>query len=264
MSDQTPPERRPTPNPASRARRIGGRPTPQPGSRPSPTPNPTPTPAPSVGPPDQTIDPVADRASLAVDEPAAPEPTPEGAPAKQRRRRGWLRWLPALVLGAGVIALVVVVVIASHGVYWAKSDNSEGARTARQEQVLAAAKKCFAQINTYDYRQLTGLVQRDTTCTTGTFTKDLSRALTSQIIPIAPRLKATQTAQVNRAGIASVSPDGRQVVILMYGQLSQTNSSTAKTSPRIDVVGAVVTVNKVGDQWLISKVDTDVGNALGS
>jgi hypothetical protein len=262
MSDETPPERRPTPNPASRARRIGGRPTPRPASRPTPSPSATPSPTPAATP--RPPDDLAETPALAIEAPPAPEPPADAAPAAKRRTRGWLRWIPAMVLGAGVIALLVLVVLASHGVYWAKADNSEGARTARQEQVLAAAKKCFAQINTYDYRQLTGLVQRDTTCTTGTFTKDLSRALTSQIIPIAPRLKATQTAQVNRAGIASVSPDGKQVVILMYGQLSQTNSSTAKTSPRIDVVGAVVTVDKVGDQWLISKVDTDVGNALGS
>ena len=109
------------------------------------------------------------------------------------------------MLGVGVVVLLVLVVIASHGVYWAKPDDSAGARDRAQEQVLAAAKKCFAQINTYDYRKLTGLVKQDITCTTGTFTSDLTKALTSRSSRSRRRLKAVQTAQVNRAGIVSVS-----------------------------------------------------------
>jgi hypothetical protein len=94
---------------------------------------------------------------------------------------------------------------------------------------------------------------------TGTFTADLKKALTSQILPLAPKAKAVQTAQINRAGVVSVSRDGQQWVTLIYGQLSQSNTSTGKSGPRIDIVGAVVTMDRVGGKWLISKVATDAG-----
>ena len=122
------------------------------------------------------------------------------------------RWLPAGVLGLAALTLLVLLGVFSHGVYWAKPDNSAGDRAVAQEQVLAAAKKCFVQINSYDYRDLDGLVAKDTACTTGTFTGDLRKALQTQILKLAPTLNARQTAQVNKAGIASVSPDGKQVV----------------------------------------------------
>ena len=117
--------------------------------------------------------------------------------------------------------------------------------------MLAAAKKCFVQINSYDYRDLDGLVAKDTACTTGTFTGDLRKALQTPILKLAPTLHARQTAQVNKAGIASISPDGKQVVTLIYGQFSVTNDQTAKKQPRVDVVGAVVTVTDVQGTWRI-------------
>ena len=247
-NDEKPAKR---PSPASRARRIGGRPAPAP--TPPPAPDQAPAPAVEVRKPTHR---------------PAPQPAPDShaqpAAEPQQTRAVPMSWLPAVVLGIGAVVLLVLLVISSHGVYWAKADASANSRTVRQEQVLAAAKKCFAQINSYDYRRLDGLVSQDLACTTGTFTHDLRQTLQTQILKLAPKLKATQTAQVNRAGVISVSPSGNQVVTLIYGQLAQSNSTTAKQSPRIDVVGAVVTVDKVGDRWLIAKVDTDVGNSLGS
>ena len=120
-----------------------------------------------------------------------------------------------------MIALLVLLAIASHGVYWAKSNDAASGRAAKQEQVLAAAKKCFATVNTYDYRKLTGLVTKDLACTTGGFRTDLQTALQKTILAKAPKLKAVQTAQVNRAGIISVTPDGGQWTALVYGQLVQ-------------------------------------------
>jgi hypothetical protein len=223
---------------------------------------PTPAPRPSL----RKAEPAPEPAPKPAPEPASepgPEPAPVAAGPAGTTPPG-LRWLPAGVLGAAVVALLVLFVIASHGVYWAKSDTSAGARNQYQEQVLSATKKCFATVNTYDYRKLTGLVQRDVACATGKFKTDLQTALQKTILPQAPKLKAVQTAQVNKAGIVSVTPDGKQWTTLIYGQLTQTNSTTAKNGPRTDLFGAVVTVDRVGDKWLISKVDFDTGNGLGS
>jgi hypothetical protein len=165
------------------------------------------------------------------------------------------------VLAVVVLALAALLVPAARGVYWGTGD-SAAARTTTQQQVLAAAKRCFAVINTYDYRKVDGLIAKDLPCATGTFRSDLRQALEKTIIAQAPAAKAVQTAQVNKAGIVSVSPDGRQWVILIDGQLSVSNVSTGK-NPRIDIAGAVLTLDRVGDRWLVSKVASDVGNGLG-
>jgi hypothetical protein len=263
MTDETPrtdeqPARRPSPT--SRARRIGGRPVPQSPGRPMPSTDessaPVATSRPTV---DKPLPPPPDlrKQSAAPDVPDAPiEPEAE-------RTGGRVRWLPAGILAAAAIAALVLLVIASHGVYWAKSDDPAGVRAAKQEQVLAAAKKCFATVNTYDYRKLTGLVTKDLACTTGGFKTDLQKALQTTILAKAPKLKAVQTAQVNRAGVISVTPDGKQWTTLIYGQLVQSNATTAKSSPRTDLFGAIVTMDHVGSQYLISKVDFDAGNGLG-
>jgi hypothetical protein len=258
------PARRPSPtaNPASRARRIGGRP---------PRPGPAPAPAPAET--DVTADAPArprpgPRPSPAPGKPATPAPVDEVGwpPAETPRGSGpdrRLARLPAAVLGLAAMLLLALVLVFSHGVYWAKPDHSAGARSAQQERVLAAVKKCYATINTFDYRHLNGLVHRALPCTTGKFTSDVRTALQKTIIPKAPAAKATQTAQINRAGIVSVSPDGRQWVTLLFGQLVISNATTAKNAPRTDVFGAVVTVDQVGGKWLISKVDFDAGSGLG-
>ncbi len=83
---------------------------------------------------------------------------------------------------------------------------------------------------------------------------------TKTLLPEAPVAKATQTAQINYAGIRSVSPDGTQIEILLYGQLAVTNVSTASQgSPRYDLVGLLATMNEVGGKWLVAKYETDTG-----
>jgi hypothetical protein len=266
MTDETPrtdeqPARRPSPT--SRARRIGGRPVPQSPGRPMPSTDESSAPvASSRRTVDKPLPPPPDlrKQSDVPDVPDVPDASDEPA-AERTGGRG--RWLPAGILAAAAIAALVLLVIASHGVYWAKSGDSADARAAKQEQVLAAAKKCFATVNTYDYRKLTGLVTKDLACTTGGFKTDLQKALQTTILAKAPTLKAVQTAQVNRAGIISVTPDGKQWTTLIYGQLVQSNTTTAKSSPRTDLFGAIVTMDHVGSQYLISKVDFDAGNGLG-
>ena len=144
--------------------------------------------------------------------------------------------------------------------YWAKPNDSASSRTVRRNRCWPRSRSASRRSTPTTTASWTGWSQKDLACTTGTFTADLRHALQTQILRLAPKLKATQTAQINRAGIASVSPSGDQVVTLIYGQLPSRTTETAKSSPRVDVVGAVVTVDNVHGTWLISKVDSDTGS----
>lgn len=236
---------RPNPgaNPARRARRIGGRPTP----------------APKAAVPSEEA--TAEPAPVRLDKPTAPSRVRTDVV-----RSLPLAWFPAAVLGTAAVLLLGILIWFSHGGYWDKPDtNSAGSPSAtEQQQVLAAAKTCFATVNTYDYTKLDDALAAGEKCTTGKFSDDYKLAFQTQIEALAPKRKATQTAQVNKAGIVSISPDGKQWVILIYGQLHITNSDTAKSnSPQVDPAGAVVTMDHVGDKWLISKLDVDTGTGLG-
>jgi hypothetical protein len=255
-------ERRPNPgaSAARRARRIGGRPAPAaPATTPSPAVDPDAPPAPSA---------------VRLEKPP-PAEQPRGEQPSAGVRSLPLAWFPAAVLGVAAVLLLAILVWFSHGGYWDKPAGSTTSQPSAtdQQRVLAAAKTCFATLNTYDYRKLDQAQAAGLACTTGSFTHDYQAAFEAQIQKYAPAAKAVQTAQVNKAGISQVSPTGEQWVVLIYGQLQTNNVSTAKEgSPRVSPVGGVLTMNCVGGsgvscsggKWLVAKVDVDTGTGLGS
>jgi hypothetical protein len=164
------------------------------------------------------------------------------------RRLGW-GW--ALLATALSVALIVLSVVFSHGAWWGKADPLTKERAA----ALASAKSCIATMNTYDYRDLATARKKALACTTGDFTATYQKAFDSQIAELAPAQQATQTFQVNNAGVARVSPDGRQFDVLVFGQIATTNSSTGST-PRNSVLSAVVSMRKAGDHWLVAGYKT--------
>jgi hypothetical protein len=215
---------------ASRARRIGGRPS---GT--------------------------AARQPVRREEPAGGEatrPVKPAKPAKPARRKragaevpGWLRWLPAGVLSAGAVAMVVLLIVFSHGVWWAKPSGN-----AERDRVLAAAKTCVAKTNTYTYTALDKYRKQVQACTTGALTGQIDKTIDSLIKKYAPTLKAKQTAQINKGGIEAVSGSGDQWTLVVFGQLSVTNSNYP--SGRTDPFAAQVRMQKVRGKWLMSGLQT--------
>jgi len=167
-------------------------------------------------------------------------------------RREVLRPVPTIVLAVAVLVLLSFGVIQSHGVWWGKRIGSSTAAT--RTQVLAAAKTCAAAIVSYDYRTLPASEQAGQACTTGAFKTNYTRAMETTVKTLAPQSKTVQTFQVAKAGIEHVSPDGKQWVVLIYGQQSVTNSSTAKGTPRLDILNVEATLDRVGNAWLISDI----------
>ena len=252
MSDERTPK--PGANAARRARRIGGRPSPVSASTQAAEPE-----SPAAAP-------------VRLDK---REPAPRTQPAPSTVRSLPLAWFPAAVLAVSAVLLLGVLVWFSHGGYWDKPDTktTSSPTATEQQRVLAAAKTCFATLNTYDYRTLDQARAAGLACTTGKFTSDYRAAFDAQIEKYAPTTKAAQMAQVNKAGISEISPNGQQWVLLIYGQLQTTNVSTEKEgSPRVSPVGGVLTMDCVGGsglscsggKWLVAKVDVDTGTGLGS
>jgi hypothetical protein len=132
-----------------------------------------------------------------------------------------------LVVGAvAVAALLGVGLWLSHGVWWAKP-SADARRSEVRGEVLAAAKTCTAALLSFDYRSLDVSEKAGKNCSTGQLNKDYVTLMEQTVKKIAPQTKTVQQFQTIKAGVTSVSPDGKQWVVLVYGQTSVNNTSTA-------------------------------------
>jgi hypothetical protein len=241
---------------ARRARRIGGRPVTAgvavttagagPAGAPPPEPADSNDPTAPVALRKRPGPPVLN--DSAGEQPLAPD---DDLATIRRAVPAWLDWAPAGVLAAGVAVMAVLLIVISHGVWWAKPGGPGAAEVNRtREQVLAAAKSCIVTLNQYSYTDLNGYERDALACTTGRFTSQLKDSIDKVVKPSAPALKAKQTAQVNRGAIESVSADGRQWTVVLFLQLSVVNANYPKG--RTDPLGAVARMEKVKGRWLIS------------
>lgn len=238
----------------SRARRIGG------AAR-------SPAPAPAAE-SDTELDAEAtvERSAVKLDKPPArgkaPKPPAPDIPARNGddddnddgRPAPAPMWVPALIALVGTAAAVVFIVlgvIASSGVWWGNTTAVRDNRGA----VLAAAKSCMATMNTYDYRKLDQAEHAGLACTTGTLTSQYRTAFEKVVKPKAGTLKFTQTAQILDAGIETVSKDGSQWTVLVFGQLSTTNSATGTKTPRLDLFSARAVMQQAGGTWKIANYE---------
>lgn len=240
--------RRPSPGAtaASRARRIGGRPMPTPTARD----------AQRSSEPDES--PARPAAKKTDEKPDAPEGRPEPRRplpvdlVAMQRRLDRLRWIPAVIAALAVVAVLVLGAWQSHGVWWGKRLGDT--RTEQQQRVLAAAKSCTAAILSYDYKRLDQTQSAAEACITGQFKQDYDQSF-ELVRTAAPQKDASQTFQVANGGVSEVSSDGKQWVVLLYGQIGYTDN-TVKNGPRLDISTPIVTLTEVNGKWLVSKMDT--------
>jgi hypothetical protein len=165
----------------------------------------------------------------------------------------WLRWLPAAALTVAALIMLIFFLIVSHSVWWGRP--SAG---AVRDEVLAQAKRCFALVNTYHYQSLGSDEAKGVACATGAYAKNYRNAMDSFIKPTATREHATQIAQINQAGIVSVS-NANSWTLLVVGQLNIRQASTPQG--RTDPFAAQIEVTKVGGRWRIARVQEVSGPA---
>lgn len=242
------------PTATSRARRIGGRP--RPGAEPGTETAAEPAEQAGAGAGVRLRKPAkaarAGKSAEPAEAPAAEEPA--AAEESRVRAEGPPMWVPfgiALVATAAAVVFLVLGVLAASGVWWG---NTTGVRDQRGA-VLSAAKSCMATMNTYDYRKLDQAEQAGLACTTGKLTAQYKTAMEKVIKPQAAKVQFTQTAQVLKAGIETVSQDGSQWTVLVFGQLSTTNSATGTKTPRLDLFSARAIMQQVHGKWLVANYE---------
>jgi Mce-associated membrane protein len=251
--EQAQPPRRPLPGPSptSRARRVAaaGAPVRRPSPRPQAGPETVADPVPAAA----TAEPAQAEPAAAGSTAADPEPAKAQAPAGTE---------PGTELGLPhpgqaplwlVLLLGLLVLAAGAAVVLAATLPARSGSTGERDRALAAAKSEVPLILSYDYASFDADLAKAKSQLTGRAASDYVTAMTRTIKPAAIKVKAVVQAQTDGAGVESVSPDGRQVTAVVFGEQKVSNSSLS--APRTDLFRVRATLDLVGGRWLISKFD---------
>ncbi|MCV7169136.1 hypothetical protein H7I41_04255 [Mycobacterium manitobense] len=196
---------------------------------------------PEVTEPDDTPD-VAEPEATA--EPSEPEDTAEVAEPEPRAGIPWAR-----VLAFGVLPALALILAISAGLLKWQVNEAREADAARAES-LQAARNTVALMLTYDPAEIDQQLAEARDLLTGPF-RDTYITMTNDIvIPGAKQQGITAVASVPGAAIESV--DKNRAVTMLYvnqkvsvgGQMPTDNLSTVR-----------VTLDKVGDRWLVSQFE---------
>ena len=194
---------------------------------------------------DETTE-TADEPTETVDEPTetADETSESAEPEKRKRRIQWAR-----VFAFGVLPAVALMLAAGAG-YLKWMDNSvRNSDIARAESMQAAKDSAVAMLS---YKPDT--VEQQLTAArdllTGEFRDSYTSLTNDVVIPGAKQKQVSAVATV--PAVASVSAKPNHAVVLVFVNQTVTVGQDAPT----DTASSVrVTLDKLGDRWLISKFD---------
>lgn len=146
-----------------------------------------------------------------------------------------------------VMALAALVVCAALGYRAHAAGELESARTEGLEAARSAAPVFMA----YDYHHLDRDFARARGLLVGDFKKEYADTTRNVVKPTATKTRAIVRADVRAASVVSATPD--RVVALLF--VNQTTTSNRASQPRTDLNRVRMTVQRVGERWLVSAVD---------
>lgn len=113
-----------------------------------------------------------------------------------------------------------------------------------------AARTTLEQMLSYGYTTIDGQAARVEGLLTGSFRKEFTQAMDSQIKPLAVKNQSVVQARVSDIGVVRASAD--RVTLLAF--VDQATLKAGAKQPAIDQNRVLLTVSRVGDRWLVSDV----------
>ena len=157
----------------------------------------------------------------------------------------------ARVVAIAVLAVLAVSLIAAGGYFGWKDWSQRDVDRARTESVQVAKDSTVALLS---YKAET--VEKDLGAArdrlTGSFQDAYTQLINNVVIPGAKEKKISAMAQVPGAASVSVSPKGEHAVVLLFVNQTVVMGADAPTNTASSVR---VTLDKVGNRWLISGFD---------
>ncbi len=182
------------------------------------------------------------------DEPTeiADEPAQAAEPAKPGTGVKWSR-----VVAYGVLpALALILAMAAGFLKW--QDNSVRSSQIARTESVQAAKDTTVKMLSYKPDSVDKELNDARALLTGGFRDEYTSLINDVVIPGAKQKQITAVATVPDGGAASVSAEPNHAVVLVF--VNQT-VVVGQDTPTDTASSVRVTLDKVGDQWLISKFD---------
>lgn len=162
-----------------------------------------------------------------------------GEPTVSGRRQ----WATALVALVGVLAVLGAVV----GV----SLRDSGAQAGTERAAASQARTSIEQMLSYNYKTIDAQAAQIEGLLTGSFKGEFTAAMDKDIKPLAVKNQTVVQAKVSDIGVMSSS--ATTVKVLAF--VNQARIGTDQKDPVVDQNRVMATMTKVGDRWLISKVE---------
>lgn len=163
------------------------------------------------------------------------------APPAARRAIPWSR-----VVAFGVVPAVALILAVAGGYLFWRNSTTERAEAAREDSVAAARSIAIAML-TYEPQTVDQQLGAAKEKLTGGFRDTYSSLIDSVVVPGAREQQIAAVTDVPAA--ASVSADADHAVVLLFVNQTVTVGSEA---PSTTASSVRVTLDKVGDQWLVS------------
>jgi Mce-associated membrane protein len=163
---------------------------------------------------------------------------PDGPAAGGRRR-----WV------APIVSLVAV--LAALGAVLGVSLRDPGAQDRADRAAASQARTSVEQMLSYSYKTIDAQATQIEGLLTGSFKGEFAAAMDKDIKPLAVKNQTVVQAKVSDIGVMSSSPDTVKVLAFV----NQARIGSDQQDPVVDQNRVIATMSKVGDRWLISKVD---------
>jgi len=168
-----------------------------------------------------------------------PHRAAKGAPSPLRPRR-WVAPVTALVVTLVVLAALVGV-----------SLRDPGAQQAAQRAAASQARTSVEQMLSYNYKTIDRQAAQIETLLTGSFRAEFTKAMDTDIKPLAVKNQTVVQARVSDVGVMSATPTTVKVLVFV----NQAKVGADQKQPAVDQNRVIATMTKVGAKWLVSRVD---------
>ncbi len=169
--------------------------------------------------------------------------SPSAATAGGPQRTGRVRWLAPLAALVVVLASLGTVLVAS------LQDPATGSRADRA--AASQARASLEQVLSYSYKTIDAQSARAQTLLTGSFKGEFASAMDTEVKPLAVKNQTVVQARVSDIGVMRSSPTS--VTVLAF--VNQARIGADQKEPVVDQNRVIATMTKVGDRWLVNRVD---------
>jgi Mce-associated membrane protein len=179
--------------------------------------------------------------------PASPGSARAGGPAAIKR---WIRGCLARWRLIVATVLVVTAMGVAAGLFFILYLPDQRVGDAAKHRAIQTASDGAVAVLSYAPDHLDRDFAKAKSYLTGDFLAYYNK-FSEQIAAMAQQKHVTQTAQVIRAAVSELHPDSAEVLVF----INQTATSKEKPEPQTTANSARVTLTKVKNSWLISKLD---------